>query len=114
LPQLCFLFFSFLFFSFFLPLSHLISHLSFFIFFSLPFPLLLSSLFLRFISLPSFSNLQTSSNFSIPAISVRRGVSKSRLTALPAGHPRNGCKAVSGLACPQGIKRLGMTARVKL
>jgi hypothetical protein len=45
---------------------------------------------------------------------VHRGVSKGvkdghRLPALQARNPRNGHKAVSGVARPQGIERLGRT-----
>jgi hypothetical protein len=43
---------------------------------------------------------------------VRRGVSKGatghRLPALRVGHPRNGLKAVSGVARPQGIEGSGI------
>jgi hypothetical protein len=47
---------------------------------------------------------------------VRRGVSKRkedgrRLLALQVGHPRNGCKPVSGVACPQSVERSGMVGR---
>jgi hypothetical protein len=46
-------------------------------------------------------------------IDVRRGVSKRvedghRPATLQVGHPRNSHKAVSGVACPQGIEGLGM------
>jgi hypothetical protein len=45
-------------------------------------------------------------------LGYRRGLSKrvedgSRLPALFGGHPRNGCKAVSGVACPQVIEGYG-------
>jgi hypothetical protein len=62
-------------------------------------------------------NVTTSSpeNMTMPEICrpVRRGVSKGvederRLPALWAGHPRNGCKAVLGVARPQGIEGLGV------
>jgi hypothetical protein len=51
---------------------------------------------------------------SMASIDVRRGVSKKeeedgcRLPVLWVGHPRNGLKVVSGLACLQGVEGLGM------
>jgi hypothetical protein len=44
---------------------------------------------------------------------IWHGVSKGvedgrRMPTLWAGHPRNSHKAVSGMACPQGIKGSGM------
>jgi hypothetical protein len=52
---------------------------------------------------------------SFESMPVRRGVSKEvedsrRPSALRAGHPRNNRKAVSGVAHPQGVERLGMVS----
>jgi hypothetical protein len=35
---------------------------------------------------------------------VRNGRRRPQVPALRADHPRNGCKAVSGVACPQGLE----------
>jgi hypothetical protein len=45
-------------------------------------------------------------------IDVRRGVSKKvedghTMPALWVGHPCNGRKAISGVACPQGVEGFG-------
>jgi hypothetical protein len=33
--------------------------------------------------------------------------------AAGTGHPRNGCKAVSGVACPKGVEGLGMAGLIE-
>jgi hypothetical protein len=48
------------------------------------------------------------------SMGVWRGVSKGvedgrRMPTLWAGHPCNGCKAISGVARPQSVEGLGMT-----